>query len=53
MVQYTTSDIQDEDSIANLMMHIDNLVQYDEYRMPRDSAFFDNKEEDGGDENDG
>ena len=26
LVQYTTSDIQDEDSITNIIMHIDNLV---------------------------
>jgi len=34
----------DEESMMNLMMHIDNLVQYDEYRMPKDSAFLDNQE---------
>ena len=30
--------------MLNIMMHIDNLVQYDEYRMPKDSAFLDNQE---------
>ena len=25
-------------------MHIDNLVQYDEYKMPKDSHFEDNME---------
>ena len=34
----------DEDSMQNVIMHIDNLVQYDEYRMPKDSAFLDNQE---------
>lgn len=34
LIQYTTSDIQDEESIMNLIVHIDNLVQYDEYKMP-------------------
>ena len=42
MVQYTTCNIQDEDSVANIIMLIDNLVQYDEYRMPKDGAFLDN-----------
>mgnify|MGYP000329874550 CR=1 FL=1 len=32
----------DEDSMQNVIMHIDNLVQYDEYRMPKDSDFLDN-----------
>ena len=44
MVQYTTSDIQDPDSVHNLMLHIDNLVQYDEHKMPKDSYFNDNQE---------
>ena len=26
LVQYTQSDIQDEESITNIIMHIDNLV---------------------------
>ena len=26
-------------------MHIDNLVQYDEYKMPKDSHFMDNQDE--------
>jgi len=26
-------------------MHIDNLVQYDEYKMPKDSHFEDNQEQ--------
>ena len=44
LVQYTTSDISDDNSIWDLMMHIDNLVQYDEYKMPKDSHFEDNQE---------
>ena len=42
MVQYTQSDITNENSMADLMLLIDNLVQYDEYKMPKDSAFLDN-----------
>ena len=44
LIQYTTSDIQDEESIMNLVMQIDNLVQYDEYKMPKDGHFEDNQE---------
>ena len=44
LVQYTTSNIQDEESIQNLILHIDNLVQYDEYKMPKDTNFLDNQE---------
>jgi len=44
MVSYTTSDIHDPDSIHNIQMHIDNLVQYDEHRMPKDTYFEDNQE---------
>lgn len=39
MVQYTTSDIMDEESIMSIILLIDNLVQYDEYRMPNDAEF--------------
>lgn len=45
LIQYTTTDIMDEESMMNLIMHIDNLVQYDEFRMPKDSAFLDNQEQ--------
>ena len=44
LIQYTTSDIMDEDSIQNLILHLDNLVQYDEYKMPKDGNFLDNQE---------
>ena len=30
--------------MLNVMMHIDNLVQYDEFRMPKDATFLDNQE---------
>ena len=42
MVQYTTCDISDENSLASVVILIDSLVQYDEYRMPKDSTFADN-----------
>jgi hypothetical protein len=29
----------DEDSVMNLSNQIDMLVQYDEFRMPRDNEF--------------
>lgn len=41
-VNYQALDIQDEESINHVMIQIDNMVQYDEYRMPKDSAFLDN-----------
>ena len=49
MVQYIPLNIQDEDSIDTIMTQIDMLVQYDEYRMPKESLMPDN----GDDENDG
>eukprot|EP00356_Strombidium_inclinatum_P003881 CAMPEP_0170496534 /NCGR_PEP_ID=MMETSP0208-20121228/21973_1 /TAXON_ID=197538 /ORGANISM="Strombidium inclinatum, Strain S3" /LENGTH=98 /DNA_ID=CAMNT_0010773105 /DNA_START=449 /DNA_END=742 /DNA_ORIENTATION=- len=36
LVQFTTSDIMDEESVQDLILMLDNLVQYDEYRMPKD-----------------
>lgn len=44
LVQFTLSDITDEEKMMGIMLLIDNLVQFDEYRMPKDSAFFDNQE---------
>ena len=46
LVQFTLSDITDEEKMMGIMLLIDNLVQYDEYRMPKDSAFLDNQEVD-------
>ena len=45
LIQYTPCDITDDNSIWNIIMHLDNLVQYDEYRMPQDHHFMDNQEE--------
>lgn len=44
MVQYTTNDVNDPDSVHNIQMLIDNLVQYDEHKMPKDTYFQDNQE---------
>lgn len=36
MVQYIPLNIQDEESIDGLIMQIDSVVQYDEFRMPKE-----------------
>ena len=57
LVQYIPLNIQDEDSVDTIIMQIDTLVQYDEYRMPKDGNMADNAEQgEGGmmdDDNDG
>ena len=50
MVQYVTFDISDEESIDAMMVQIDNLVQYDEFRLPKESMIPDVE---GNDENEG
>jgi len=42
LVNYQQCDIQDEESVSMVMANVDNLVQYDEYRMPKDKDFLDN-----------
>ena len=42
LVNYQQLNIQDEESVSVVMAAIDNLVQYDDYRMPQDSKFLDN-----------
>lgn len=41
MVNYHTLDITDEESVSDILMQIDNMVQYDDYRMPNDKKFMD------------
>jgi GPN-loop GTPase len=43
-VNFQPLNIQDEESVQDLMINIDNMVQYDEYRMPKDKDFLDNQE---------
>jgi hypothetical protein len=43
-VNFQTLNIQDEETVQDLMINLDNMVQYDEYRMPKDRDFLDNKE---------
>lgn len=45
LVNYQLLDIQDEESIMHVMMQIDAMVQFDEYRMPNDKKFLDNQED--------
>jgi len=42
LVNYQQLNIQDEESVSMVMAAIDNLVQYDDYRMPKDTNFLDN-----------
>ena len=41
LVNFFQLDISDEDSVNDIIGQLDNMVQYDEYRMPKDSHFFD------------
>ena len=50
LVQYIPLNIQDEDSVNTIIQQIDTLVQYDEYRLPKESMMNDNNE---GDEDQG
>ena len=45
LVQFTQMDIQDEDCVNGVIALIDSLVQFDEFRMPNDKNFLDNREE--------
>lgn len=49
LVQYIPLNIQDEDSVDAIMTQMDLLVQFDEYRMPKEAYMPDNEErEEGG-----
>lgn len=37
MVQYIPLNIQDEESIDTIIQQIDSVVQYDEFRLPKES----------------
>jgi GPN-loop GTPase len=50
LVSYHTLDITDEESLNNVLMQIDNMVQYDDYRMPNDKKFLDEQDENGNEE---
>lgn len=43
-VNFQALNIQDEETVHDLIVNIDNMVQYDEYRMPKDKDFLDNQE---------
>jgi len=51
MINFHALDITDEESVSDVLMQIDNMVQYDEYRMPNDKKFMDEQDDMGGDEN--
>lgn len=44
LVNYQPLDITDEESVTNVLMQIDNMVQYDDYRMPNDKKFLDEQD---------
>ncbi len=46
LVQYQTLNIQDEESIDGLIAQMDSLVQYDEFRLPREDLL-PNEDQDG------
>lgn len=52
LVNYHTLDITDEESVSDVLMQIDNMVQYDDYRMPNDKKFMD-EQDDMGNNNEG
>ena len=45
LVNFYQLDISDEDSVNEIIGQLDNMVQYDEYRMPKDSHFLDEQEQ--------
>ena len=45
LVNFFQLDISDEDSVNEIIGQLDNMVQYDEYRMPKDSHFMDEQEQ--------
>lgn len=51
MINFHALDITDEESVSDVLMQIDNMVQYDEYRMPNDKKFMDEQDDMGADEN--
>ena len=54
LVQYQPLNIQDEESVDNVIQQIDMLVQYDEFRLPKESMMMDNGDpNDDGDNGDG
>ena len=44
LVNFALMDISDEEKINEVQAQIDNMVQYDEFRMPKDSHFMDNQD---------
>ena len=46
LVNFALMDITDEQKINEVQAQIDNMVQYDEFRMPKDSHFYDNQDVD-------
>ncbi len=49
MINFHALDITDEESVSDVLMQIDNMVQYDEYRMPNDKKFMDEQDDMGAD----
>lgn len=47
MVQFIPLNIMDEESIDTIIQQIDSVVQYDEFRLPKESLL---PNEDGGEE---
>jgi hypothetical protein len=45
LVQYVPLNILDEDSLDAIMTQVDLLVQYDDYRMPKEAMMPDNYED--------
>ena len=45
LVNFQQLDISEEDSVNEVIAQLDNMVQYDEYRMPKDSHFLDEQEQ--------
>ena len=50
MVNFQQLNIEEEESVQELQITIDNMVQYDENRMPSDKHFMDQYEQEGAEE---
>ena len=45
MLNFQQLNVDEEESVQDLQITIDNMVQYDENRMPNDKHFMDQREE--------
>ena len=50
MLNFQQLNVEEEESVQELQITIDNMVQYDESRMPNDKHFYDQRDDGGPEE---